>query len=414
MAMKTLLRFVFGILLIAVFDSCSKDPAVYQPVSDPVIRIGVLLPMTGSGSSSGNGMAAAVELARQDLAGWIAATGTKVRLIVEVSDTRTDTAEALRLLKTYWASGIRLVVGPYSSAELSHIKSFADRNGMILVSPSSVAVSLSVPDNLFRFVTPDVVQGKAMSKLLFEDKVKVIVPVHRNDLWGHDLAQATGFEFSQRGGSVHEAVTYDPLTSDFHPVLAELEAAVADEMQHHNANDIAVYMLSFSEGTGLLALAKNYPNLNNVYWYGASAFSQNVSVLADTAAALFAYSHGLPCPVFGLDDAASGKWMPLRDRIVLLNGVAPDVYAYTAYDALQVLVRTALLTGDKASAEQVKSVFAAEAGAYFGVTGNTALDANGDRATGNYDFWSVKLDSAGYGWKRTARYFSATGILVRQ
>ncbi len=412
--MRTILRFVFGVLFAGMVVSCSKEPAVYQPVSDPAIRIGVLLPMTGSGSSSGKGMAAAIELARQDLAEWLATTGSKERLVVEVSDTRTDTAEALRLLKYYWNNGIRLVVGPYSSAELSHLKSFADRNGMILVSPSSVAVSLSVPDNLFRFVTPDVVQGKAMSKLLFDDKVKVIVPVQRNDLWGHDLAQATGYDFTQRGGSVHDAVTYDPSTADFSPVLAELEAAVADELTHHNPNDVAVYMLSFAEGTALLANAKHYPNLNNVYWYGASAFSQNASVLADTAAALFAYSHGLPCPVFGLDDAAAGKWMPLRDRIVLLNGTPPDVYAYTAYDALQVLVRTAVLTGDKASADQIKSVFVSEAGAYFGVTGNTTLDANGDRAEGNYDFWSVKLDTSGYTWKRTARYFSATGTLVRQ
>jgi ABC-type branched-subunit amino acid transport system substrate-binding protein len=97
-----------------------------------------------------------------------------------------------------------------------------------------------------------------------------------------------------------------------------------------------------------------------------------------------------------------------------LNGVAPDVYAYTAYDALQVLVRTALLAGNTSTIDRMKALFVSEARTYSGASGNTELDTNGDRVVGNYDFWSVKLDTSGYAWKRTARYFSATGALIRQ
>jgi branched-chain amino acid transport system substrate-binding protein len=173
-------------------------------------------------------------------------------------------------------------------------------------------------------------------------------------------------------------------------------------------------MLSFSEGTKLLSEAKNHVNLNNVYWYGGSAFALQPSVLHDTIAALFAYTHGLPCPLYGIDDAATSSWQSLSGRIESRIGRIPDIYAFTAYDALWVMVKTCLAVAHQAPVTIFKEVFTAEAGTYFGVTGNTRLDENGDRAAGNYDFWAVKKDSAEYCWKRVARYNSLTGTIVRQ
>ena len=305
-------------------------------------------------------------------------------------------------------------IGPYSSAELAHIKPYADNHGMLIVSPSSVAVSLAIPDdNIFRFVACDLIQGKAMSNMLSEDKIKVIVPFIRNDLWGNDLVTATGADFIKAGGMVQPSIKFEPGLTDFTGVLTELDTVVASELSHHNPNEVAVYMLSFAEGTRIMAEAKKYTHLNNVYWYGASAFAQNGSMLNDTTAALFAYTHGLPCPLFGLDDAAKNRWQPLSYRIQNNIGRIPDVYAFTAYDALWVLVRAYLTANSDQTIAILKKVFVNEAAIYFGASGNTQLDTNGDRAFGNYDFWAVKTDSTGYGWKRVARYNSLDGTLIR-
>jgi branched-chain amino acid transport system substrate-binding protein len=376
--------------------------------------VGVLLPLSGTGYSSGQAMEVSLELARQDITGFLASAGIRQKVLLDIVDTKTDTAEALKQLKVLYEKGIRLIIGPYSSAELAHIKSYADGQGMLIISPSSVAVSLAIPDdNIFRFVSSDVIQGKAMSKMLTEDKIKVIVPFIRDDVWGNDLVSATGSDFVKNGGMVQPSLKFDPGTDDFSAVMEELDQVVAMELTHHNPNEIAIYMLSFAEGTRILAEAKNHANLNNVYWYGGSAFAQNASMLNDTNAKLFAYTHGLPCPLFGLDDAAKSKWQPLRDRIQGQIGRIPDVYAYTAYDALWVLVKTVLSAGNDPSIAVLKTVFVNEADRYFGVTGNTEMDANGDRAFGNYDFWAVKSDSTGYGWKRVARYNSLSGTLTR-
>jgi branched-chain amino acid transport system substrate-binding protein len=395
--------------------ACNKlKETTYTPCGGKEIHIGALLPLTGTGYSSGQGMACSLSIAQQDIMTFFATAGINEKLVLDIVDTKTDTSEALKQLKIFFDRGIRLVIGPYSSAELAHVKSFADTHGMLIVSPSSVAVSLAIPgDNIFRFVSSDIIQGRAMSKMLSEDKIKVIVPFIRNDLWGNDLVAATGADFIKSGGIIHPSVKFEPGTTNFTPFLSELDTAVAWELVHHNSNEVAVYMLSFAEGTNIMGEAKKYANLNNVYWYGGSAFAQNGSILNDTNAALFAYTHGLPCPLFGLDDAAKNIWQPLRDRIERQIGRVPDVYSYTAYDALWVVVRTSLTSGDNPPIAILKNVLFHEAESYFGASGNTQLDTNGDRAIGNYDFWAVKTGSAGYGWRRVARYNSLYGTLTR-
>ena len=102
------------------------------------------------------------------------------------------------------------------------------------------------------------------------------------------------------------------------------------------------------------------------------------------------------------------------ERIQSQIGRVPDVYSFTAYDALWVLVRAYRTAGNDPSIALLKKVFVNEADNFFGASGNTQLDINGDRVVGNYDFWAVKSDSIGYEWKRVAQYNSLHGILIRQ
>ncbi|MEI6681410.1 MAG: penicillin-binding protein activator [Bacteroidota bacterium] len=403
-------------LLLLIAIACTKNgTSGYKPVTSGNIHVGALLPLTGSGSSAGQSMQVSLGLAKQDIQAYLSAVGNHDEFILDIADTKTDTAEALIQLKAFYDKGIRMVIGPYSSSELSALKSFADSHGVLLVSPSSTAVSLAIPnDNIFRFVPSDVLQGEAMTSMLVDDKIKIILPIIRDDVWGNDLLDAVRNNFVKAGGSVQTAVKFAAGTTDFSTSLSQLEARVSAVLGQHNPNEVAVYMLSFGEGSVILANAKNYTHLNNVYWYGGSAFAENPSVMADPVASLFAYTHGLPCPIFGLDEAAKERWQPLRERIQAQLGRIPEVYAFTAYDATWVAVLTYATTGPVTDVALMKSALVRVAGNYFGATGNTKLDTNGDRAGGNYDFWAVKHDTTGYNWKRVATYNSLTGTLVRE
>jgi len=413
--MKKLKRFFPLMILIVLLNGCCKNnEPIYQPVTAGEIRIGALLALTGSGYSTGQSSQVSLELAQRDIAGYLNQLGMDKKITVEVIDTKTDTAEALKQLKVLYNNGIRLVIGPYSSAEVAAIKPFADSHGILLVSPSSVAVSLAIPnDNVFRFVSSDVLQGKAMTKMLIEDKIKVIVPLVRDDVWGRDLLASTMKDFVAAGGKVHAPVMFLPKTTNFIPLLSKLDSNVAAELSLYDPGEVAGYLVSLSEGSYFLHDAVGKVNLNRVFWYGNSGFAQNASMLTDSTAASFACSHGLPCPIFGLDDAAKDKWQPLSDRIQAQTGHVPDSYAFTAYDALWVSVLSYLKAGESPDIAFLKLVFTLESSGYIGASGNTTLDVNGDRAVGNYDFWAVKRGSMGYAWQKVAKYNSTTDQLTR-
>ena len=406
---------ILMVLVIIFMVSCKNDEDDTDSIQhQTTFRMGVLLSLTGTGASTGQSSEVAITLAQQDINLWLSLIGNNARIQLVTADTKTDTAEALKQLKSMYDQGIRFVIGPYSSAEVTAIKPFADAHSMLVVSPSSVAVSLAIPgDNIYRFVTSDVIQGQAMAKMLEEDSIRAIVPVIRDDVWGNDLLNATSSEFSSAGGVVQNPVKYDPNATDFNSILAQLDANVASLLTNYTGNQIGVYLCSFGEGTNILSLAGNYPNLRNVIWYGSSAFAQNSSVISDTVAAGFASSHNLPCPIFGLELSAISKWAPLIERIEASIHRIPEVYALTAYDAVWVGLKTYLNTGPDPDIETLKFAFTDEANNYFGVTGSTSLDANGDRAFGNYDFWAVGEDQKVFSWHTVARYNSATGILTR-
>jgi branched-chain amino acid transport system substrate-binding protein len=252
-----------------------------------------------------------------------------------------------------------------------------------------------------------------MTQMLVEDGVKVIVPLIRNDVWGNDLLGATTSDFTGRGGVVATATRYDPKATDFSVQMAEADSRVAALLGTYAAGEIALYLCSFGEGTSILTAAGGFPNLDTVSWYGSSAFAQNGQLPTDAAAAGFALAHKLPCPIFGLDEADREKWQPLKMRIEATTGHNPDAYALTAYDAAWVGMKSYLAVGTSPSISALKKEFVRQAEIYDGVTGNTALDVNGDRAVGNYDFWGMKQQSGTFSWVVMARYNSATGVLTR-
>jgi len=217
-------------------------------------------------------------MARQDAEKRLMELGHKVMIRLVVEDTRPDTATALRLLQGMYDQGIRLVIGPYSSASVAHLRSFADRNGMLLVSPSSVATSLAIPnDNVFRFVTSDVVQAEAITTMMEEDGITDIVPMIRDDIWASDLLAAVKADFEQGGGTLHDPVIYPVNTTDFTTYLEALNDEVLVGCTQCGTGKVAVYLACFGEGTTILKQADEYTHLKTVGWYGSSAFAQNVS-----------------------------------------------------------------------------------------------------------------------------------------
>jgi branched-chain amino acid transport system substrate-binding protein len=400
----------FVFLLLVVVSACKKDNHDQLRVLD----IGLLLPLTGSGASPGASIQAALEIARDDINNYLDQIGADFSVNLNIEDTKTDTLMAMEKISLLHEKGIQLIIGPYSSAELKNIKTFADQHDMLVVSPSSVAISLAIPnDNILRLVPNDLEQAEAMDTWLQTDSIDILVPVVRNDLWGKELCNATSAQFAAHNGIITEPIYYAPADQDFNNELQSLEQNIQQVEAQYPGKKLGIYLVSFGEGTKILTAASQFPVFLNYRWYGSSAFAQNGSLLLDFQASVFALGRGLPCPVFGLDMNAIDKWQPLTDKLTARLGRKPEVYALVAYDALWLSVLSYLNTGIDVNTATLKKAFFQLSADYYGVTGRTTLNEAGDRAVANYDFWGVRMFLNDFSWFKIGTYNNMTGKLEK-
>ena len=377
------------------------------------LTLGLLMPVTGSGSSTGESMLAAAELARADVNAYLAATGSDLKLEFSVRDTRTEPGQTLAAVQELDGEGIRYIVGPYASAGAAAVLDYVGDEGIVLLSPSSVASNLAVAgDNLFRLAPSDRNQAVAMAAMFDRDTIQTVIPVVRDDLWGDGLIADVIQVLNPEGKKVLDPIRYDPAAVDAAGIAAQLAGLVSQEVLQTPASRVCVYMLSFGEGTEILAAAAQEPDCALVRWYGSSAFANNAGLPADPVAAAFALQQRFTCPVFGPDPSAADLWTPISQQLTSELGRSPEVYALTAYDAIWLYAQAYNECGDPSDTSLFKATLVEVARRYFGITGRTTFDDAGDRRFASFEFWGLSFDDADYDWKAIGHYNNADGTLV--
>lgn len=402
------------ILVVAALALGAHTSAAAQQ-RERVVPLGGLFALTGSWSTQGQTLRAAMELAVEDVNRYLVGNAAGIRFVAAIEDTRLEPALALEKAKALRQRGAQLLIGPQSSAEVAYLKPYVDANGLLLVSPASTAGSLAIEgDNVFRFTPSDSLEAVAISALMWEDGIRVVVPVWREDAGNAGLARAARARFSALGGVVLDGVPYGVTTQDFGATLAAAGTQVRRATVEYGPGKVAVYLAGFDEAAPLLATAALDQALSAVRWYGGDGVAHSDSLLANGQAAAFAIRAGFPSPVFGMDEGARDIWEPLAARIRARAHVEPDAFALTVYDAVWVVARGYIASGATLNIDQLKHAFTTAASTQFGATGWTVLNAAGDRKYGDFDFWAVRDVDGARAWVRVAQYETRTKRVVRQ
>ena len=369
-------------------------------------RVGVLVSLTGSWSSLGQNTVAALQIAAKQLEATARTQHGGYRFRLLVRDTQLDPSLALAAIKDLDKRGVKIVIGPQSSAEVAMIKPYADAHNMLVISQGSTASSLAIPgDNIFRFCPNDTREAEPIVALMWHDGIRTIVPLWRNDAGNNGLHDSVQAAFESLGGAVTPGYRYEPTTTDFSAATAAVAAQVGATA---NPSTTAVYLAAFDEVVNVFQSAQGNATLSATAWYGSDGVALSAALLTDSTAAAFAANAGYPNPIFGLDDALQSKWQPISDAIEARTGITPDAFALSAYDALFVVQRALQNSGGTKIFGNFKAAFVNEANAYVGITGSTALDSAGDRLNGNFDFWAVRLENGSYDWVRIGSYANGT------
>ncbi len=373
-----------AVLFISLLSGCT------QPKKTVVI--GALLPLSGNLSSSGMAAQAGLEVAVDDVNTYMADKGMKVRLVIE--DDETNPSIAVAKIKKLKETGAKFIIGPDSSASLEAVKTYADENGIILISHGSTAPSLSIAsDNVFRLLPDDTSQAEAMADMMRNDGINVILPVWRGDIWGQGLYEATKTDFVNLGGTVVDGVRYDPNT-DFSNELELLRSKVDSAVKDYGKDKVAVYFLGFQEVVNLFERADN-TSVSNVKWYGSAGTALGSDLINNKEAARFAMKTGFLNPYYSRE--VKDKYSKLEEKTKAKVGVE-HLYALTAYDALWLSALAYISSNGSSDVNVLKKALIETASSYDGATGPTILNEAGDRRFASYDFWAVNETGGRFNW----------------
>lgn len=200
----------YGILRYGADNRLDDNLTQYVPAGDPSavtqeapppggggasgpLRIGALLPKTGSLAVLGPPMFAGGELAVREIN---AAGGVLGRDVIwyEADDGTEDINVAKASLASLINQGVQVVIGAAASGTTERILPDAVQAGVVLFSPSNTADTFTTYDDqglYFRTAPPDVLQANALADIIVRDGTRSLAIIHRDDSYGNGLAELT-------------------------------------------------------------------------------------------------------------------------------------------------------------------------------------------------------------------------------
>ena len=367
-------------------------------------------------------MKTAQQLAINDINAYLPTIGvTNLKFSMISEDTGSNPATALTDLQTLSSDGVQVVVGPLTSSEVSNLLSYSESNHIVLISPSSTAISLAGASSyLFRLVPNDAAQSFAIARELVSQNIMDIVPVNQQSVYGTGLANATMNRFAALGGHSEAEIQYATTATDFTPTLTTAQSEYQSAVAKYGASHVAVVAIGFQEvGQMLVQMKSSFPSLLAATWYGSDGESQNTDFTNSTSAAAPVAAQVKLLSTIGESPLASAKTEAFYSEFNATSHTTPVSYATNAYDATWVAALSILAAG-KDTGQAIAQAFPGVANNYFGASGWTELQPAGtlgaghDEAPVGYDVYGVQTVSGTTQWVLEATYSSATDAITWQ
>jgi ABC-type branched-subunit amino acid transport system substrate-binding protein len=359
---------------------------------DLTLKIGTILPQSGTLAFLGPPEEAGVALAAQEINE--ADLGLNIEVVYRDSgDTTTDIATVS--VTDLLSQDVSAIVGAASSGVSFTVIDQITAAGVVHFSPANTSPDFTdYEDNglYFRTAPSDLLQGEVLGNLIAEDGASTLGLLVLNDPYGTGLAAATKESFEAAGGEVVAEELFNTGDSSFDAQLAAINAANPD----------AVALITFDESRIVVPalVGSGYPG-DQLYFVDGNLFDYS----ADFAPGLIAGSKGtLPGPKLEDDfreqllavnpDLADFSYGPESYDATMLIALA--AYAANSTEGVDIAEYLRQVSGGSGEGEKVSSF--ADAAALLaegeqidwdGPSGPITLDENGDptEATiGIYEF----------------------------
>jgi branched-chain amino acid transport system substrate-binding protein len=342
-------------------------------------------------------------LAITDINAWAQSMCTTFKQLCHVTfamnlqDYKEDNTLTATIMNTFLSQGIHITVGPLNSGTAGAMLPFANSHQIVMLSPSSTNPAIATPDDyLFRTPPSDAFQGRADAAEFKQVGVQDVVILYRNDGYGAGLANSTAVNFAALGGHVEAQIPYDVTSSNFVPVLGQLNDAYNSAVGKYGATHVALYFITFDEfGQIATQAAANYASLlkTPLPWFGVDGNGNEAPIVNSTYSATTVETRLVSSyPGFSGSQLASHVCAyQLAQRGTLCTGYTLGTYDDLWLSALAILYCAP--TTNYASSTQngacMQQVLPSIAAGYSGATGVTILNTAGDRLYASYQFFCI-------------------------
>ncbi|QHE69212.1 ABC transporter substrate-binding protein [Rhodococcus sp. WAY2] len=216
-----------------VTTDCTPEEATAgtTPSTAP-LKIGTLLPDTGSLSFLGPPMVAGTQLGVNDVNAAGGVLGQPVQLIPgDSGDTTTDTANST--VDRELAAGTQVIVGAASSSVSLKVIDKVASAGVVMFSPANTSdqfVCYADKGQYFRTAPTDVLQAQAVSQLISDDGGQRVSVLALNDPYGTGLADNIVKNLADAGipEDQIQKIIYDPNAQSFNSEIDQVKDFAPD------------------------------------------------------------------------------------------------------------------------------------------------------------------------------------------
>ena len=388
---------LLGVSALVLSGCASTDDGDSASSENLDLKIGTILPQTGTLAVLGPPEFAGVDLAIKDIND--AKAGIKISVEHKDSgDTTTDlaTQSATSLI----ADGVSAVIGAASSGVSKTFIDQVTQAGIVQISPANTSPDFTdYPDDgyYFRTAPSDVLQGRILgNKILADGKTNVAI-LYMNDAYGTGLEENLKASLEDGGASISGEEIFEPASTDFTSAIQALLATDPDALVVISFDEIKTIAEQLAgqgfDFTKLYGVDGNYGVIGeadtNVDIAGAQFTNPGVLATDDFQAKLqdlVSSQGGDPLTVFSY--AAEAYDATVLTSLAALQGGATD--GATIKDNLKAVSEGGTVC--ESFADCAKLIADGEDIDYNGISGPIEWDDNGDETEA---FVSIFKYSAG-------------------
>ena len=297
-------------------------PFAAQTQTAPKLKVGLMLPYTGTFAALGNAIENGFRLQIAETGGKVAGREVEFFKVDDESDPSKATDNVNKLVKR---DAVDVLVGTVHSGVAMAMAKVAKDSGTLLIVPNAGADAVTgamCAPNIFRSSFSNWQPGYAMGEVVAKKGHKKVVTITWKYAAGDESVKGFKEAFEKGGGAVVKELSLPFPNVEFQALLTEIAATKPD----------AVY--TFFAGGGAVKFVKDYAGAGlkkSIPLYGAGSLTDGtLEAQGDAADGLFTTLHYA-------DSLGTPRDNAFRLAYAKAYKLQPDVYAVQGYDAAQML-----------------------------------------------------------------------------